>query len=276
MPLLPPTVVGPLSQCSPGARVQGQLTGATVTLYQNGVQVGSGSASWSDQVFDFAANVTLVPGAKITARQTLGTEMSSESPLPVTVQAKPATLGYVGIKTHLYVCGLCAWLDGVVPGATIEVTVNGVSRGNGIAYDGSAQVGFTQPTAPGEILQARQTACGTPGPLTTLPPPDPPPVPKGRRLTPPTVNAPLRECQRAVTVSNVFDGSQVTLIQSGRPPETGNFTVDSEYFRVSPLALHESIAASQAYPSCGLTSVPSSPAVVAGPARHFVPGVPRR
>jgi hypothetical protein len=267
MPLLAPVVVAPLSQCSPGVRVQGQLTGATVTLYQNGVQVGSGTAGWSDQNFDLAANVTLVPGAQVTARQAVGAEISPESSLPVVVQAKPATLGYVGIKTHLYVCGLCALLDGVVPGATIEVTVNGVSRGGGIAYDGSAQVGFTQPTAPGEILEARQTACGTPGPVTTLPTPDPPPAPEGRRLTPPTVNAPLRECQRAVTVSGVFDGSRVTLLQSGRPPEAGNFVVDSEYFRVSPLTLGESITASQAYPSCGLASVPSSPAVVAGPAQ---------
>jgi hypothetical protein len=192
--------------------------------------------------------------------------VSPESPLPVTVQAKPPTLGYVGIKTHLYVCGLCALLDGVVPGATIEVTVGGMSRGSGIAYDGSAQVGFTQPTAPGEILVARQTACGTPGPLTTLPTPDPAPAP-GKRLTPPTVNAPLRECQRAVTVSNVFDGSRVTLFQSGRPPEAANFVVASEYFRVSPLALGESVTASQAYPDCQLTSQPSSPAVVAGPAQ---------
>ena len=191
--------------------------------------------------------------------------MSPQSPLPVVVQAKPATLGYVGIQTHLYVCGLCALLDGVVPGATIEITVNGVSRGSGIAYDGSAQIGFTQPTATGDILEARQTACGTPGPLTTLPKPDPVPV-SGRRLTPPTVNGPLRECQRAVTVSDVFDGSQVTLFQSGRAPEVGNFVVDSEYFRVSPLALGERITASQAYPTCKLTSA-TSPAVVAGPAQ---------
>ena len=97
MALLPPAVVGPLSQCSPGVRVQGQLSGATVALYQNGVQVGSGIAQWSDQVFDFASNVTLVPGAKVTARQTLGAQVSPASPLPVTVQAKPATLAYAGI-----------------------------------------------------------------------------------------------------------------------------------------------------------------------------------
>lgn len=270
MPLLPPTVVGPLSQCSPGVRVQGQLTGATVTIYSNGFQVGSGTANWSDQVFDLAANVTLVPGAQVTARQTVGTEISPESPLPVVVQAKPPTLGYVGIKTHLYICGLCALLDGVVPGATIEVTVNGVTRGTGVAYDGSAQIGFTQATAAGEILEARQIACGTPGPVTTLPTPDSPPAHE-RRLAPPTVEAPLRQCQRTITVSNVLDGARVTLLQSGRPQEAGNFVVDSEYFRVSPLALQESVTAAQAFPNCKLTSQPSSPAVVAGPAQPVTP-----
>ena len=60
MALLPPVVVGPLSECSSHVRVQGQLTGATVDLFANpGGHVGSGVATWSDQVFALNGGVVL-------------------------------------------------------------------------------------------------------------------------------------------------------------------------------------------------------------------------
>src|SRR5215831_21015695 len=116
MALLPPLVIGPLSECSAAVRVQGQLIGATVDLYAGGVHVGSGVASWSDQVFPLNGGVTLTPGSNVTATQSLGGATSAHSPTPVTVQKKPPVVGHVGLRTHVYVCGQCLWLDGMVPG----------------------------------------------------------------------------------------------------------------------------------------------------------------
>src|SRR5437870_10477161 len=91
MALLPPAVVGPLSECSSRVRIQGQLIGATVDLFSNGAHVGSGVATWTDQVFPLAAGKTLAPGAAVTATQTLSGSTSPASPSPVLVQKKPPT-----------------------------------------------------------------------------------------------------------------------------------------------------------------------------------------
>ena len=207
MPLLPPQVVGPLSECSSHVRVQAQLTGSTVTIFADGAQVGSGVASWSDEVFPLNAGVTLNPGAKITANQVLGGQTSAQTPQPVIVQKKPPVIGNVGCKTHIYQCGQCLWLDGMVPGATVQVKVGTSIRGTGRADDGTARIGLNQPTQLTDTLIAQQTACGTPGLLTPLPPPDPVPLPPDQRVLPaPAVGAPLKECQRAVTVSSVHCG----------------------------------------------------------------------
>ena len=67
------------------------------------------------------------------------------------VQKKPPVIGNVGCQTHIYVCGECLWLDGMVPGATVEVQVGGVLRGSGRAdYDATNLTVklFDQPAGP--------------------------------------------------------------------------------------------------------------------------------
>src|ERR1017187_1327557 len=117
MALLPPAVIGPLSECSSSVRVQGQLIGATVHLVANGVPVGSGVATWTDQVFPLAGGAALAPGANVTATQSLAGVTSPPSPQPATVQKQPPTIGHVGLKTHVYACGQCLWLDRMGPGS---------------------------------------------------------------------------------------------------------------------------------------------------------------
>src|ERR1700732_5184300 len=205
MPLLPPAVVGPLSECSSRVRVQGQLIGATVDVYSNGAHVASGTATWPDQVFSLFPGKMLAPGANVTATQTVSGVTSPKSPSPVIVQKRPPTVGNVTSKTHIYVCGQCLWLDGMVPGAHVEVSVGGVVRGSGIADDGSARIHLSTPPRAADTLVAQQTACGIPGSPTNLPKPDMLPGNK-RELAPPTVVGPLRACQRAVTVKTVVEG----------------------------------------------------------------------
>jgi hypothetical protein len=266
MALLPPSVVGPLSECSSHVRVEGQLTGSTVDLVANGAHVGSGVASWSNEVFPLNAGVTLAAGARVAATQTLGGQTSQPSPQPVVVQKKPPVVGNVGCKTHIYVCGQCLWLDGMVPGATVDVRVGGVVRGSGRADDGTARLGLATQTGAGDVLEAQQTACGVAGPVTPLPPPDQLPVAKGERLLPaPTVQSPLKACQRAVTVSNVFEGGQVILSQTAGPTEQSCFDQSALWFGTNPLVLGETVSARQRFPHCELDSL-NSPGVIVGPA----------
>ena len=263
MALLPLVVVGPLSVCSSSVRVQGQIIGATVNLFSNGLNVGTGIATWTDQIFPLPGGVTLAAGANVTATQTSGGATSPPSPSPVVVQKKPPVIGSVGCKTHIYECGQCLWLDGMVPGATVEVTVGGVVRGKGVAADGSARIGLAPQTALSNTLVAQQKACGTPGPQTNLPPPDP--LPGGnRQLPPPTVVGPLQACQRAVTVSNVTDGAQVILTETPGFTEQACFDLPSLTFPCPSLTQGASVSATQNMPKCEVHSG-NSPTVTVGP-----------
>src|ERR1035438_10383018 len=122
MSLLPPVVVGPLSVCNSSVRVQGQLIDAVVDLFLDGVNVGSGKALWTDQAIPLKTGAKLKAGRNVTAKQTT-TGPPSGASAAVVVQTEPKVIGSVACETHIYECGQCLWLDGMVPGATVEVTV---------------------------------------------------------------------------------------------------------------------------------------------------------
>ena len=211
--LLSPEVVGPVSVCSSAIRIQNQITGSQVDVYavsqgQNPRHIAAGIAQWSDQVFYLDQSITLNPGESIKAKQTIGTDSSPlSSDDDVFVQGMPPTVGYVKFKSHVFECGQCLWLSGMVPGAKVEVvTIGNEFRGSGIAYDGNARIGLLNPIGHNEVLVAKQIACGivglpTPGPISDFPARlDNPKLPT------PIVESPLRACQRAVLVSGILDG----------------------------------------------------------------------
>jgi len=255
MALLPPRVIGPLSECSTGVRVQGQLTGSTVTVFADGVQVAQDTASWADQTFTLPGGASLAAGAKVTATQTVGADTSIPSPEHVEVQQQPPAVGPVAFASNLTQCGECVWLEGLVPGAKVEVRVQGgATLGSGSSYDGHARLHLNPSIAAGNVIQAQQDACGSAGPVTTGPPVEILPE-QLRRLPPPTVESPLKECARAVTVSDVVHGATVTLLRSAGPNLQACFDASALYFRVNPpLALGETVSARQELPDCKLIS----------------------
>ncbi|MGE0469512.1 MAG: galactose oxidase-like domain-containing protein [Nitrospira sp.] len=261
MPLLPPRVIGPLSACSGSVRVQGQLSGSTIIIFADGVAVGSGTASWPNQIFPLSASLTA--GQQITATQAVGVEISPPSPEPIEVQAKPPVIGTVGFRSHLNQCGECVWLEGLVPGATVELRDGGTVLGTGESYDGNARFHLATPLAAGMDIKAQQTACSTPGTVTDGPPVDVL-VEKLQTLPTPVVQAPLRECERRVTVSNVVHGATVTLMRSAGPNLQACFDLDSLWMGVNPpLALGETISARQElHGRCKLKSADALPVMV--------------
>jgi hypothetical protein len=263
MALLPPRVIGPLSECSTGVRVQGQLTGSTVTVFANGALVAQGTGSGPDQIFALISGASLSGGDQVNATQTIGLETSVPSPETVEVQKKPPTIGPVAFVSHLNQCGHCLWLEGLVPGAKIEVRASGGPvLGSGASYDGIARVGLSPSLAAGMTVQAQQEACGSLGTVTTGPPVDVV-VEKLRQLPTPTVEFPLRECQRTVTVSDVVHGAIVTLLRSGGPNLAACFDLSALFFWVNPpLALGETVSARQEMPDCKLISKDAAAVVV--------------
>ena len=243
MTLLPPRVIGPLSECSTSVRVQGQLTGSSVTVFADGTPVGSGTATWSDQTFPLGA--ALAAGQQITATQTLGLDTSIASPQSVVVQAKPPVIGGVGFRSHLNQCGTCVWLEGLVPGATVELRDGTTVLGSGESYDGNARFHLSTPLAAGMDIKAQQTACGTAGSVTDGPPVDVL-VEKLHSLPTPVVRAPLHECERRVTVENIVHGAHVVLMRSAGPNLHACFDQSALWMGVNPpLALGETVSARQ-------------------------------
>ena len=287
MPLLPPRVMGPISECNRGAGavwVQGQLTGATVEILVDGVAgpVGGGIAAWSSQVFDLNAGVALAPGARVRARQKLGAEVSSASPdqSSVLVQKRPPAMGGVDWVSHLYRCGRCLQLGGLVPGASVEVRiVGGPSLATSTSPNGGARLHLSAAIGPGQTLEAIQTACGQTGPRDQGPPPDAVPHDPAhpRELPPPVIRKPVRECDRAVLVGNVLEGATVTLGRSGPPPagmapplhacfdSTESWLLVDRPFRHLG-GVGETISVRQDFAACELHSLDSPPTSVSSAA----------
>jgi hypothetical protein len=274
MALLPPRVIGPLSECSGSVRVQGQLTGSKVTVFADGVPVASGTANWSDQTFTLTTG--LAPGQSVSATQTIGLDTSLPSPETVQVQNRPPVIGGVGFRSHLNQCGSCLWLEGLVPGAKVELRDGGTVLGSGESYDGNARLYLTTPLAIGMSIEAQQTACGISGSISTAPPIDVV-VEKQRALPKPVVQTPLHECERRVTVSGVVHGATVTLLRSAGPNLKTCFDLDSLWMGVNPpLSLGETISARQElFGACQLKSADADTVVVTDntpvPAAHVKP-----
>jgi outer membrane protein assembly factor BamB len=264
MPLLAVRVIGPLSECSSSVRVEGQISGSTVAIFITGHagSIGGGLASCSDQSFPLNALVTLTPGQSVYAKQTLGPQTSPAGP-GITVQKKPPVIGPMAFQSHLYHCARCEWLVGAVPGAQVNLTVSGSPRGSAISTDGNARIGLTQQLGASDILMAQQIACGSPGPQINGPKPDPVPAgPKGL-LPAPVLPGPLKQCDPAVLVTNVFEGATVTIKRSAGPTESACFDATGLWFVLSkPLVLNETVTAQQDFTRCEVFGTPTAPVKV--------------
>ena len=262
MALLPPRVIGPLSECSTRVRVQAQLTGATVTVFANGAPVASGVATWSDQTF--LLTTPLLPGQNVTATQTLGMDTSAPSPEPVQVQAKPPTVGGGRVSqpsepvrrvrvARRARCRAPRWSCATAPRCWAAARATTATPASTCAT----------PLAVGMSIKAQQNACGIAGTITNGPPVDMV-MEKLRTLPTPIVETPLHECERAVTISNIVHGATVTLLRSAGPNLQACFDLDSLWFGVNPpLSLGETISARQELRStCKIKSADAAPVTV--------------
>ena len=87
MPLLPPTVSGPISECNGSVIVSGQRIGATISIFSGTTHVGGDAAFWGTQLHQLAS--PLNPGDLVFATQTLDGETSPDVPQEDRVQVQP-------------------------------------------------------------------------------------------------------------------------------------------------------------------------------------------
>lgn len=210
MPLSPPTIKSEVSACSDNILTEGNLNGATVKVFQNiSTQIGQGTANSSQKWISIDSGVTLNQGDLITATQTLGADVSVQSPQPKEVQGAPSNPPAPIFKTHLFGCAKCLHLGGMVPGAEYTVigqnqsTMADEERANNTSSGGSSHVRLNQPLWTGEKLKANEEACGTPSGFANAQPAEQYPA---NKLPVPTVNPPLYECDTNVYGSDCVEG----------------------------------------------------------------------
>jgi len=259
MPLVMPTIVGPVSALSSSLRVQGSLPGATVIVLSltrpTNAEVAKGVAQGGDDRFNLLSGVTLTANDRLVATQGLGSDASATpgdalalavAPAPT----NPAELGFVGYVSHLWECGRYLWIQGALTGATIEVSFNGAVQGHGIAFEDGARF-MLQSQLPANMgITARQTTPVGPGPATPGTPESLPPQDRAK-LPVPTITQPVYGCQTAVSVSNVYDGADVTLQRGSGITDTAGFDRNALWFNLSkPLTAGDTITAQQQMVLC--------------------------
>jgi hypothetical protein len=264
--LLPPRVAAPVSECSRFIRVRGQFPGATTEVVDttSNAVVASGTATGADH--DLLVSGTLTPGRDLAASQILGADNSGLAADTVDVQQRPNPVGPPVFAAPVFRCARCLYLEGVVPGADVEVRQGGAVIGTAHSVDGVARIGLSQAIGTGGV-EAQQTACGiSSAPMPTGPLPPAAGDRQGRILPPPEVGYPLVHCSSRVTVSGVYPGATVELDRSAGPDLVACFDLPSLWFGVfPPLGVGETVRARQRYPDCEQESLWSDPPVVVDP-----------
>ena len=275
MNLLPPRILGPISECSELIWVQGQMPGSSVEIVDDaGVVVAIQTVSSADTTIDVTA--ALVAGRELAARQVMGSDDSGLSPETVEVQARPGTLGPAVLPNALFQCARCVLVDGLLPGAEVRISQSGVNLGVGSSVKGYARVSLSQALSSATVV-IEQVACGIDGDTASIQPANPPADDKqGNVLPAPNVESPLHECRTRLTISEVYPGARVELERSMGPNGSACFDSASLWWRMNPpLMLGESVRARQIFLECEKFSEWSTPPVPVGelqpvPVPHIV------
>jgi PLAT/LH2 domain len=232
-----PVISGPLSELSSSIRVRGQLPGASVTVQSGSRTVAEGVATSADQRFPLLNGVTLSRADVLYAVQSIGPDSSD---VPSGNQGMPVAPGPTGqsdlktvrLVTHPYECGQYVWVDGAIPGATVELLVDSTPIGIGTADEGVARF-ETIGIYPGGWVTLFQSAPGlAPGPDVGQRADDIP-VRSGEPLPPPVLVPPIRGCDASIQVNGVIDGALVTIERSSGTVDTAGFDRDSLRFILS-------------------------------------------
>ena len=253
--LLAPTVIAPITPWSRSIRVKGQHTDANVTVFADDQPVGRARATSPDTFVPLDQGVLLNPGQKITAAQQVGSETSPKTPktsaITVLNEPTPAVLGKVFSRASLSKCATCLWLDGVVPGADVTVTVSGAPAIT-VASEWTAVHVDVPRLNEGDAVVVRQARGTVVGPNVTLPPALP--QPDALPIAPPQIAEPLFACERALELFDVRPGAQITVDHDGDVTDFCFGAPRGTFWLARRLEAGQRVSAKQAFPACELSA----------------------
>lgn len=257
MPLLPPSVLAPLSPCSRAVVVRGALPGARVEIFAGSRRVAQEVAAAPEQTFALDAGEELRGGELVRAVQSMGGERSPDHADWVEVMRTlelPRGLRVVWLS-RVHERGRCLALVGLLPGTRVTIRgAGGETLAEGQAVDTTLRLHLSRPVGAGDMLVAVPEACGIsgrewPAPLMVSF--------ANATLPPPTVAAPLQECGTRVYVGDAYEGVTVELRRTGPLGERrlgGCFDHPQLYFGLGEaerLRVGEMVSARQGYPDGG-------------------------
>ncbi|MEZ4768937.1 MAG: DUF4185 domain-containing protein [Caldilineales bacterium] len=251
--LVAPTVIPPVTPWSPSIRVKGQLSGAVVAVYADGQRVGGALAASGDIFVPLDPGFVLQPGQRITASQEKDGDKSGDtapaSAVTVLNDPSPQMLGMTFSRAPLLACGTCLWLEGVVPGADVSVTV-GAAPPVTVSAEWTAVHVDVARLSPTETVAVRQRRGPVVGPVTTLPAPKP--QPENAIIPPPKVTEPLYQCDRMIELTDIRPGAQITVEHAGNATDFCFGSVNGTFWLARGLALGDTLVVKQEFPLCEL------------------------
>jgi len=269
MKLLPPTIIGPVSECNTKVQVKGQFNGAIVSIFAGDIVVGQRMAPTANELVPL--NISLSAHQKLTVTQQLGSDVSKkEDSIIIEVQRRPATIGQLTLSQPLYVCGRALRLLGSFPGSEITVRENNTIRGTGNALGSEARVELSQPMQANQPLTAIQQGCNIQSPPSSF----------GATLHPPSILplvtiGKIYECQPSFYAGNVIPGAVVEFYKNGST--FGSYTFDSSAVWVAVsdhfFAHGDRVNAVQFMCGAKLSSNPNDHVIVQIPAPIPVPSI---
>src|SRR5277367_1161229 len=182
-PPLPPVVSGPVYTTSKQVFVGNVLPNSKITIYHNAASthVAGTATSTSPGSIWVPLTVTLAVGQPITARQQY---TGSDPKIQVTGESPPSTLPVPVLKpptplpAPIFASGLCTcmdwvYIDGLIPGATLTITMGGTPTVKAVPVTQSPQWFQLAAVAipAGSALVAQQTLGASKSPTTTSAPP---------------------------------------------------------------------------------------------------------
>lgn len=251
--LAPPTVIGPLLATSPLVRVDGVLSGATVTVTALDGTVHADGTATSNGTVVLTVTRTLREGTTLVATQERGADSSGPSVHGCPVIPAPRDLPRPTFEAVLNQCSDSCLLSGLVPGASVTIKRGATVLATQTAETTRQWIRLGTTMAIGTVLTASQSLAGSnpspPGssdPVTLLD------IENG--IVKPTVGEPLTACLSTVDFSRVVATGLVTAdLDDGT---SYSWQAPGDAFRgllLAPLR-PGAVRVRQQLPACGVTS----------------------
>jgi hypothetical protein len=238
-----------------------------VKISANNTQIGQAVAPAAGDLY---VPLTTKPsvGETITAVQTVGTETSSPSLTSLTVVPVPDPLPVPVILSALNTCMVDVFVDGLVPGASVETMIGGTSCGTAVPRASPAWLGInaTAAIAANSVMSIVQKAVSGSTSLTSpacLTPPIPLFVLNQDQLPAPQLG-PLIECDTSRTFNEVIPSAQTKVTNGGSAATWDNISAAFTGVDGPPLKAGPATAV-QAMPRCGRAGLTAN--LTVGPAQ---------